>query len=139
MNQDLINSGLTIIEKSSNTIIASVDENGVPNIKAMLKPRENDGLKAFYFTTNTSSQRVKQYLNNPKASIYFYDNQSFQGIMLRGKMEVLQDQSTKNRIWRDGDTMYYPGGVTDADYCVLKFTTDDCRIYSNFKSKDFIV
>lgn len=137
MAKDLIKLGLSIVEASKNTIIASVDENGFPNLKAMLKPRENDGLKVFYFSTNTSSLRVKQYLENPKASIYFYDNRFFRGIMIRGIMEVLEDQVTKDRIWRDGDSIYYSNGVTDRDYCVLKFTSKNCRIYENFKSFDF--
>lgn len=139
MTKDFVRTGLSIVEKSSKAIIASVDDDGFPNLKAMLKPRENDGLKVFYFTTNTHSMRVKQYIKNPKASIYFYDSRFFRGIMLRGMMEVLQDQSTKDRIWRDGDTMYYALGVTDPDYCVLKFTTANCRMYENFKSYDFKV
>jgi general stress protein 26 len=105
----------------------------------MLQPREHDGLKVFYFTTNTHSMRVQQYLKNPKASIYFYDTRFFKGVMLRGKMEVLQDQDTKDRIWRDGDNMYYSLGVTDPDYCVLKFTALNGRMYENFKSCDFKV
>jgi general stress protein 26 len=59
--------------------------------------------------------------------------------MLRGTMEVLQDQPTKDRIWRDADTMYYSLGVTDPDYCVLKFTAENCRMYEHFKSYDFQV
>ncbi len=39
---------LSIIEKSSKSIISSVDENGYPNLKAMLKPREIEGIKVFY-------------------------------------------------------------------------------------------
>jgi general stress protein 26 len=35
--------------------------------------------------------------------------------------------------------MYYPGGVTDPDYCVLKFTAVKGRYYANFKSEDFDV
>jgi len=137
MIRDFINAGLSIVARSSKTIIGSVDDDGFPNLKAMLQPRENDGLKVFYFTTNTSSMRVKQYIKNPKASIYFYDSRFFRGILLRGTMEVLQDQPTKDRIWRDGDTVYYPLGVTDPDYCVLKFTTINCRMYEHFKSYDF--
>ena len=139
MTKDFIRAGLSIVAKSSKTIIASVDDDGFPNLKAMLKPRENDGLKVFYFTTNTHSMRVKQYLENPKASIYFYDSRFFRGIMLRGTMEVLQDQPIKERIWRDGDTLYYSLGVTDPDYCVLKFTALNGRMYENFKSYDFKV
>jgi general stress protein 26 len=126
-----------LVEKSGNVIIASVDEAGFPNLKAMLAPREHDGLRTFYFSTNTSSRRVGQYLKNPKASIYFYDGRLFKGIMLQGSMAVLKDQPTRDRIWREGDELYYPKGVTDPDYCVLKFTTDNCRMYENFKSYDF--
>lgn len=57
--------------------------------------------------------------------------------MLKGTMEVLQDQDSKNMIWREGDEMYYPEGVTDPDYCVLKFTAHEGRYYSNFKSETF--
>ena len=34
-------------------------------------------------------------------------------------------------------TLYYPGGVTDPDYCVLRFTAYDGRYYANFHSEDF--
>ena len=33
--------------------------------------------------------------------------------------------------------MYYPEGVTDPDYCVLRFTAETGRYYSNFNSEDF--
>jgi hypothetical protein len=38
-----------------------------------------------------------------------------------------------------GDEMYYPNGVTDPDYCVLKFTAQNRRYYSKFKSENFEV
>jgi general stress protein 26 len=129
----------TIIDKVSVSIISSIDQAGFPNTKAMLPPREREGIKHIFFTTNTSSMRVKQYIANPKACVYFYDKRFFRGVMLKGTMEVLQDQKSKERIWRDGDKMYYPKGVTDSDYCVLKFTAQNGRYYSNFKSVDFEV
>lgn len=128
-----------LIDKVSVSIISSVDSDGFPNTKAMLPPRKREGIKYIYFTTNTSSMRVKQYIDNRKASVYFYDKRFFRGIMLKGTMEVLQDSETKEMIWRDGDELYYPGGVTDPDYCVLKFRAQSGRYYSNFKSEDFII
>jgi general stress protein 26 len=83
--------------------------------------------------------RVAQYRENPKASVYFYDKRFFRGVMLRGTMEVLEASETKEEIWETGDTMYYPKGVTDPDYCVLKFIAQNGRYYSNFKSEDFEV
>lgn len=126
-----------ILEKQSAIYIGSVDGEGFPNMKAMLAPRVREGIRTFYFTTNTSSRRVDQYRANPKACIYFCDKRFFRGVMLKGYMEVLEDSESKEMIWQPGDTMYYPLGVTDPDYCVIKFTAESGRYYSNFKSEDF--
>ena len=128
-----------LIDKQGVAFIGSVGEDGFPNTKAMLPPRKREGIGTFYFTTNTSSMRAAQYRENPKACIYFCDRRFFRGVMLKGVMEVMEDSVSKKMIWRDGDTMYYPGGVTDPDYCVLKFTAQSGRYYANFHSEDFAV
>ena len=119
--------------------ISSVDDEGFPCTKAMLAPRVREGIKVFYFTTNTFSLRVAHYKANPKASIYFCDAKGFKGMMLRGTMEVLTDAKSKEMIWREGDTEYYPGGVTDPNYCVLKFTATDGRFYSDYYPRSFVL
>ncbi len=126
-----------LIDKQGTAFISSVSPEGFPNTKAMLPPRLREGIKTFYFTTNTSSMRVSQYRENPKACIYFCDKRFFRGVMLIGTMEVLEDAQSKELIWREGDTMYYSKGVTDPDYCVLRFTAVSGRFYSNFKSESF--
>jgi general stress protein 26 len=128
-----------LIDKASVSIISSIGEDGFPNSKAMLPPRKRGGIKHIFFTTNTSSMRVSQYLNNPKACVYFFDKRFFKGVMLKGTMEVLHDNASKEMIWKHGDEMYYPKGVTDPDYCVLRFTARSGRYYSNFKSENFEV
>ncbi|MDR1048595.1 MAG: pyridoxamine 5'-phosphate oxidase family protein [Synergistaceae bacterium] len=126
-----------LIDKQSVSLIGSIDGDGFPNMKAMLPPRKREGIKTFFFTTNTSSARASQYRENPKACIYFFDRRFFRGVMLKGTMEVLEDADSKESIWREGDTLYYPKGVTDPDYCVLKFTARAGRYYANFKSESF--
>lgn len=125
-----------IIDKQSICFISSIDKDGYPNTKAMLNPRKRNGIKEIYLTTNTSSRKVESFKNNSKACLYFCDKRFFRGFMLKGTVEVLEDQDSKNMIWKFGDTLYYPKGVTDPDYCVLKFTTESIRYYSNFKSVD---
>lgn len=126
-----------LADKSSTAFISYVDKEGFPVTKAMLKPRERQGIRVFWFSTNTSSNKVKSFRENPKASIYFVDRRFFRGVSLTGTVEVLETSEAKERIWQEGDTMYYKGGVTDPDYCVLKFTTIKGRYYSNFHSEDF--
>ncbi|QVK17928.1 pyridoxamine 5'-phosphate oxidase family protein [Mycoplasmatota bacterium] len=126
-----------IIDNCQVSMISSVDSEGYPNTKAMLPPRKRDGIKRFYFSTNTSSIRVKQFKENQKASIYFYDHSKFKGIMFKGRMEVVSDLKAKEMIWRDGDELYYPKGIRDDDYCVLIFKAESARYYENFHSIDF--
>ena len=47
--------------------------------------------------------------------MYFIDKRFFRGVSLIGTMEVLETAEAKERIWQDGDTMYYKEGVTDVD------------------------
>lgn len=117
-----------------------MDEDGFPNIKAMFIPRKMEG-NCFYFSTNTSSIRTQQYMKNPKASIYFYKRGRFvyEGIMLVGTMEALQDKEIKKEIWQPGDTIYYKQGVNDPDYCVLKFTAVKGRHYCDLQSESFVL
>ena len=136
--RDAVKTVGNLIDKVNISIISSVDSEGFPNTKAMLPPRMREGIKHIYFSTNTSSMRVNQYIDNLKACLYFYDKRFFKGVMLKGTIEVLQDSESKLKIWRDGDERDYPKGVTDPDYCVLRFTTKNGRFYSNFKSEDFV-
>ena len=135
--KDAQNTVGNMLDKQSVSFIGSVSADGFPNVKAMLRPRKRDGIRTIYFTTNTSSMRVGQFRENPKACVYVCDSRFFRGAMLTGTMEVLTDSASKEMIWRDGDTMYYPCGVTDPDYCVLKFTASQGRFYSSFKSENF--
>jgi general stress protein 26 len=128
-----------LIDKQSVSLISSVDEDGYPNTKAMLPPVKREGIKTFYWHTNAPSMRIKQYRNNPKACIYFFDKRFFRGVMLKGTMEVLEDSKIKEELWKEEFTMYYNGGVNGGDYIILKFTAESGRYYSNFSSENFIV
>ena len=139
MIRDLQKTVGALIDKCSIAQLCYVDKDGFPVTRAMLKPRERRDLREFYFTTNTSSEKVSALRNNPKASIYFVDRRFFRGVSLAGVAEILEDAATKERIWRDGDEQYYSKGVTDPDYCVIKITVQKVRYYSNFKSTDFSV
>lgn len=88
-------------DTSANAFICYIDENGCPVTKAMLKPREHDGIHTFYFTTNTSSNKIKCFKLNPKASIYLVNPQFFQGASLTGTMEVQETAGAKERIWHE--------------------------------------
>lgn len=129
------------IKKQKVSFICSLDDKNYPYVKAMLKPNKMVGIKEFYFSTNTSSMRVKQYKNNPNASIYFYHKGlvKYEAVLLKGKMEVLTNQDIKSKLWRKYDFLFYKKGKTDPDYCILKFTADEGRYYCDLKTESFVL
>lgn len=128
----------SLMDKQKTAYVGSVDADGFPNLKAMFFPKR-EGIRTLYFSTNTSSLRVAQYREDPKACVYFCDRRFFRGVMLKGTMEVLEDTEHKAMLWSEGDEKYYPKGVEDPDYCVLKFTALSGRYYRNYHSEDFTV
>ena len=126
-------------DKAKLAFLSYLDAEGFPTTRAMLPPREREGIRVFWFSTNTSSRKVAAFRDDPRGSIYFVDRRFFRGVSLSGTVEVLEDPESKLRLWQTGDTLYYPGGVTDPDYCVLRFTAVRGRYYSDFKSQDLLI
>lgn len=122
------------ISKQKTAFIASVNDQGYPVIRAVCTPRIIDE-NEIYFSTNTSSNKVKQYLANNKACVYFYKRGKikYQGITMIGEMQVCTDQATKDMMWCFGDKLIYKQGVTDPDYCVLKFKGITAEYYCDLK------
>ena len=80
------------ISEQKTAFLASVNEEGYPVIRAMLAPRKIDG-NEIYFTTNTSSKKIKQLSANKKACVYFYKRGKFkyQGVSIIGEVQVCTD------------------------------------------------
>jgi general stress protein 26 len=136
MNSELKNEIVSLRKNSKIAFISSVDENGYPTVKAMLV-LENESMKTQYFSTNLSSRRAKQFMENPKAAVYLCNAEDFKGLMFQGTMEVITDMEHKQMLWRDGFEIYYPNGVIDEDYCVLRFTAEKGNYYHGLKNINF--
>lgn len=138
MMEKIKKEALGLIEKAKVAYVSSVNSDGFPTIKAMLA-LHHDGITTHYFSTNLSTKRAAQFLQNPKASIYFCDDIDFKGLLLTGTVEVCKDSYHKELLWRKGFEMYYPKGVEDEDYCVLKFTATCGNYYHKLKNYSFIM
>ncbi len=136
-----VNAKKTITELRQNcgtAYLASINDEGYPVMRAMLV-LEHDSLGTQYFSTNTSSGKVRYFMNNPKASVYYCLPEHYQGVLFVGEMKVCEDQETKDFLWREGFECYYPKGSTDPDYCVLKFTAKDGFFYGGPDSTKFTI
>jgi general stress protein 26 len=131
-----IEQGLELVNGSTIAMLGTNNADGYPNIRAMIK-MENEGLKRIWFSTNTSSEKVVQLQNNHKTCVYFVDFKKWMGLMIIGTMDILQDPESKQRLWREGFEKYYPQGVNDSDYSVLRFTGRWGRYYHGIATVTF--
>lgn len=128
MNEQIKGEIRRLAQTGRDVIVCSIDDDGFPNAKCMFRAK-NEGLRTYWLSTNTSAIRTGQFMQRPEACLYFLDAEGFHGLMLTGKMEVLTDDLSKRTLWKPGDEMYYPLGVTDPDYCVLRFTSERGNYY----------
>lgn len=127
---------MSLVKDARTIIVSSVDENGYPNSKQMFK-RTHVGLEKFWFSTNTSSIRTRQFLANHKACLYFAGESN--GLMLIGEMKVCRDYESRRMLWNEGDEKYYILGVDDPDYCVFEFTSESGNYYYNLEKHLFTI
>lgn len=119
----------SLIQRTQFAHISYIDEEDKPQTK-MVFCSFHKGMSRFYFSTNTSSHHVQQLIKRPQACVYISDSINFKGLMLNGEMVVHHDHDTKQLLWHDGDSRYYPKGVDDEDYTVLEFVVHSGRYYN---------
>ena len=131
--QKITPKNIELMEKAKMIYLSSIDGNGYPQTRCIFNLRNREqfpGLAGFfknlendytvYIGTNTSSDKVNQIKINPMVSVYYCIPEIFHGLLIAGKAEFIEDQGIKETLWQDGWEMYYPAGVNDPDYTVLR-------------------
>lgn len=125
--------GQEIMSLSDMVYVTTIDEEGYPQTRGMfnlwcaeqfpslcpLFEKHKDELLV-YLGTNTSSAKMEQIKANPAACLYFCRPEEFKGLMVSGRLEIVEDPEVKNALWQEGWEMYYPEGREDPDYSVLR-------------------
>lgn len=57
MDGEIFEKSSALVKRSFTGVLGTVDDNGIPQLKAMIKT-EATGIKEFWFCSNTSSRRV---------------------------------------------------------------------------------
>ena len=133
--QDAKRFALALMERAQAAYLTTVDEASFPQVRAMLNLRNKKQWPALagafdgheqdlliYFSTNTSSAKIAQIRANPRVGVYFCDPPQFHGLMLSGVVEIVTDPQLKRQFWQEGWKVYYPAGVDDPDYTLLRLS-----------------
>ena len=122
-----------LLQRVSCVQVTTVDFDGFPVTKAFLPPLETEGMETLWFSTNTSSRKVSRIALNPRACVYAFDAVTFEGLSLIGTMKSFEDAELKSRFWREGFELYYPRGLDDPDYTVLRFVGSRAFFYDDLQ------
>lgn len=148
MDKDFIKKGIELIKKADAAYLTTIDSNGFPSTRALFNlknsmqfPKLVDFMAQYddltlFFTTNNSSTKIKQIINNPKVSVYYCDTETYHGLMCQGEIEIVTDKSIKNAIWHDEWKMYYPDGKDSEDYAILRLEPNYVKRYFNLQQSD---
>lgn len=138
---------LNLMKTVKACFLSTINQSGFPEIRAMLNLRnsgvypklsevfeKHDEDFLVYLTTNSASQKVRQINNNSHISIYYCDPDVFQGTMIAGKAEIVDDIFLKKELWQADWNVYYPGGPNDPDYTIIRFKPDYVKAYGNLNT-----
>ncbi len=136
---------LALADRCVIAMLGNKDANENPQIKAMMKTK-NNGLREFWFCSNTSAKRTIELKKDGNSCLYFYEFETgngmitvCRGVMLSGSAEISYDDDLRRSFWQDAYKIYYPQGALDPDFAVVKFTAVVGNYYEGLSNEDFEV
>ena len=136
MNANLFAKTNQIIRGCDTAYFGVIDEDGLPSVSTV-SPCGQENILAVYFSTGMSGNKTKRLQKNSGASICFHSGSN--NITLAGEAEILTDQEIKSRLWKDSFISHYPGGETDPNYCIIKFTAKRASLWVDNESAEFMI
>ena len=108
-------------------VMSLIDEDGYPNA-SMITAARADGFNWIAFCTVLGMNKPNRAQKNPRACVYLFDQESFSGISLTGKIEVITDYELNKQLWYDALEDFFQGPEDDR-LCVLMFKPERYNIF----------
>jgi len=134
MHTKLLEKAKQMIQTCENAAFGVIDEQGYPSVSA-ISLCEPKCVSELYFTTTLDSNKCKRLQKTNKASICYYTEAN--NLTLVGEADIITDQEMKRKCWQDWFIHIYPGGDTDPNYCVIKFTTKRVSLWIDEEGAEF--
>jgi Uncharacterized stress protein (general stress protein 26) len=115
-----------LLVKSSEVTFSSISEDGYPRTCVVSKIK-SEGIRRLWVATGLSAVKVRHFKQNDKASACFYKDGN--SVTLIGRVSVIQDPAVKAEMWLDWFIHHFPGGISDPNYCILQFDTEEATLW----------
>lgn len=115
-----------MLQRSEVVVLTSVDPEGYPRPVPMGKIT-SEGLTTVWMSTGKDSVKTQDFRKNPKAGLCFYEQGN--SVALTGEVEIVTDPALKQQHWQEWFIAHFPGGSTDPNYILLKFTATRATLW----------
>lgn len=117
-----------LLSQCKEVTLASVNTDGFPR-PVPLDKIFSVGCNEVWIVTAADSEKVKDFNINSKAGLSY----SFYGdsVALRGTVEVITDDETRNQMWQEYFKNYFPLGPKDPNYVLVHFIGKEATIWIN--------
>ena len=123
-----------VLTESCSVVFINI-ANGKPQAKAMF-PKLREGLSVLWFNTDATSKRLQQITVDPISTVYAFDAQRVEGIMLSRMSFVETDPEQRKRAWETSN-IDYKDGVDDPDFQVIRFEIEEINCFFDGNSVTF--
>ena len=113
--------------RGADWVMALTDEGGYP-AASMITASRADGFKWIAFCTGLGWNKPSRAKKDPRTCIYLFDKESFSGISLTGKVDVITDLNIKKQMWYGALGDYFKG-PDDEKFCVLMVKPERYNIF----------
>jgi general stress protein 26 len=136
---------LTIFEKMNALMdfqemcyMATVNAAGYPEIRAMLNLHNKSMFPSLqkyfednivYLASNSRCAKMEHIQKDRKISLYYVNQATYEGVLLIGNVEIINDMVLKKVFWQDNWLKLYRGDVDEASYALLKFTPIEYKYF----------
>lgn len=117
LKNELMNTAREIITSANTCALITIDNEGIPRVRAMDPfPPENDF--TIWFGTNNKSRKVDQIKNNPKVTLYYLESDESGYVTIHGIARIVDDKLEKEKRWKDEWGAFYQNKTND--YLLIK-------------------
>jgi general stress protein 26 len=136
MDANIFTRANQIIKTCDAAYFGVIDENGCPHVSTVSSIQPENIFTA-YFSTGLNANKTKRLRVDKRAGICY--RAGGDNISLTGEAEILTDPETKSRLWQDWFIEHFPGGKTDPNYCIIKFTAQRASLWVHNESAEFTI
>jgi general stress protein 26 len=116
-----------IIEKAGVCMLTTQFAGGLRARPLEARPDRDAGL--IFFVTDIHSAKEDEIEASPEVGLVFIDSKDNAYLSITGRARVVRDADKIKAAWKKTDEVWWPGGPSDPDVCVLRIEPSTAELW----------